>query len=59
MEHEGEFQIEPLCILDRKVTLFCKRIGQVKVQSKHFGLDEATWELEDAMMKEYPFFSKF
>jgi hypothetical protein len=25
------------------------------VQWKHFGVDEATWELEDAMRMEYPF----
>jgi hypothetical protein len=28
---------------------------QVKVQWKHFGADEATWELEDAMRMAYPF----
>jgi hypothetical protein len=29
---------------------------QVKVQWKHFGEDEATWELEDSMRMAYPFF---
>ena len=31
VEHEGEFQIEPMCILDRKVTMLQNRaIGKVK-----------------------------
>ena len=29
-------------------------IAQVKVQWKHFGPDEATWEMEDAMKWAYP-----
>jgi hypothetical protein len=33
-----------------------RAIVQVKVQWKHFGVDEATWELEDAMRLAYPFF---
>ena len=46
VEPEGEFQIEPMHILDRKVTMLRNRaIGQVKVQSKHYGPEEATWEL--------------
>ena len=33
VEPEGEFQIEPTCILDRKVTMLQNRaIGKVKVQ---------------------------
>ena len=50
VEPEGEFQIEPMCILDRKVTMLPTRaIGQVKVQWEHYGPEEATWELGDAM----------
>ena len=50
MEPEGEFQIEPMCILDKKVTmLWNQAIGKVKVQWEHYGPEEATWELEDAM----------
>ena len=50
MEPEGEFQTEPLHILDRKVIVLRNQaIGHVKVQWKHYGPDEATWELEDAM----------
>ena len=29
-------------------------IDQVKVQWKHFGLDEATWEMEDQMWALFP-----
>ena len=32
-------------------------VGQIKVQRKHCGPEEATWELEDAMRLTYPFFS--
>jgi hypothetical protein len=47
---EGEFLPKPQCILDRKETLHQNRtIAQVKVQWRHFGPDEATWEMEDAM----------
>jgi hypothetical protein len=50
VELEGEFLPEPQCILDRKETPLRNRtIAQVKVQWKHFGPDEATWEMEDAM----------
>ena len=50
VEPEGEFQIEPKRILDRKVTMLWNRaIGKVKVQWEHYGPEEATWELEDSM----------
>ena len=50
VEPEGEFQIEPMHILDRKVTMLRNRaIGQVKVQWEHYEPEEAMWELEDAM----------
>jgi hypothetical protein len=56
VEPEGEFLPEPQCILDRKETPLRNRtIAQVKVQWKHFGPDEATWEMEDAMRQAYPF----
>ena len=46
----------PQCVLDRKETSLGKRtIAQVKVHSKHFGLDETTWEMEEAMRHAYPF----
>ena len=56
VEPEGEFQIEPMCILDRKVTMLQNRaIGQEKVQWEHYSFEEATWELEDAMLLTHPF----
>ena len=56
MEPEGEFQIEPMYILDRKVTMLRNHaIGQVKVQWEHYGLEEVTWELEDAIRLAHPF----
>ena len=60
VEHEGEFQTEPLRILDKKVTMLQNwAVGQVKVKLKHCGPDEATWELEDAMRVAYPFLFNF
>ena len=55
-EPEGNFQIEPMHILNRKVTMLRNRaIGQVKVQWEHYGPEEATWQLEDAMRLVHPF----
>ena len=45
VEPKGEFQIEPMCIIDRKVTMLWNQlIGQVNVQWEHYGPEEATWE---------------
>ena len=50
VEPEGKFQTEPLRILKNKVTvLWNQDVGQVKVQWKHYGSEEAMWELEDTM----------
>ena len=50
VELEGEFQTEPMRMLDRRVTLLRNRaVGQVKVQWEHFNPNEAMWEMEDAM----------
>eukprot|EP00253_Pinus_taeda_P033626 PITA_33626 len=55
VEPAGEFLAEPLRILDRRETTLWRRvITQVKVQWKHFGLDEATWEEEEVVQKAYP-----
>ena len=55
VELEGEFQSEPQCILQRKMLMLQNRaINQVKVQQKHFGPDEATWEMVDQMQAMYP-----
>ena len=57
VEPKGECLLEPQCILDRKETSLRNRtIVQFRVQWKHFGLDEATWEMEDAMRHAYPIF---
>jgi hypothetical protein len=56
VELEGEFLLEPQCILDRKETPLRNRtIAQVKVQWKHFGPYESMWEMEDSMRHAYPF----
>eukprot|EP00253_Pinus_taeda_P031235 PITA_31235 len=55
VEPEGEIQVGPLNIFDlREVTLRKWDITQVKVQRKHFGPDEATWEDEEFMRRNYP-----
>jgi hypothetical protein len=55
VEPEGEFQVEPLHILDkREITLRNRVIAQVNVQWKHFSLEEATWELEGDLRKSHP-----
>ena len=47
VEPEGKFQVEPLHILDRREIVFRNRVvAHVKVQWKHFSLEEATWELD-------------
>ena len=56
MESKGEFQIKPIRILARKVTMLRNRaIEQVKVKWEHYGPEEVTWELEDAMRLAHPF----
>ena len=60
VEPKGEFQVEPMSILDKKVTLLRNRaIGQVKVQWKHLGPDKYIWELEDVIKEAYAFLFKF
>eukprot|EP00253_Pinus_taeda_P024434 PITA_24434 len=54
-EKEGEFELEPQCILQRKhLMLRNKAIEKVKVQWKHFGPKEATWEMVNQMRALYP-----
>ena len=54
VEPEGGFQLQPVGILDKKVKMLRNRaIRQVKVQWRHFSPEDATWELEDEMQKEY------
>ena len=55
VELEGEFQVQPLRILDQKwIALRNRAIAQVKVQWKHFSPEEATWELEGDLQKSHP-----
>eukprot|EP00253_Pinus_taeda_P010972 PITA_10972 len=55
VEPEGEVLVEPLSILDRReVQLRRRAITQVKVQWRHFGPEEATWEDEALMKRTYP-----
>ena len=55
VEPDGEFLVEPLRILDRREIELRKRVVvQVKVQWKHFGVDEATWEEEKFVREAYP-----
>ena len=54
VEPEGEFQLEPQCILQWKQLMLQNRaIEQVKVQWKHFRPDEATWEMTYQMCALY------
>jgi hypothetical protein len=44
-EHEGDFRVAPVCILDQKVkVLRNKAIGMVKVQWTCYGPEYDTWE---------------
>ena len=55
MEREGDFSPEPVHILDKREVLFKNHIVvQLKVQWNHFEADEATWENEATMRKDYP-----
>ena len=55
VEPEGECMPEPLHILyKREVHLRKQTIVQLKVQWKHFGPNESTWENEATMKEAYP-----
>ena len=55
VEPKGEFQVEPLRILDqREITLWNRAFARVKVQWKHFSPEEATRELEGDLRKSHP-----
>ena len=54
-EIEGEFSTEPTHILDkREVQLWKHTVVQLKAQWKNLEADEATWENEATMRKDYP-----
>ena len=55
VEHEGEFSPEPTHIVNKREVQPRKcTVLQLKVQWKHFEVDEATWENEATMRKAYP-----
>ena len=55
VELDGEFLVEPLNTIDQREIMLQKRaIAQVKVQWKHFGQEEATWEDESFVREAYP-----
>ena len=56
VEPKGELHMEHQCILQRKMSMLQNRaIEQAKVQWKHFGPDEATWEMEYHMQIMCPY----
>ena len=55
VEPDGEFLVEPHSIIDwREIMLRKRAITQVKVQWRHFGPEEATWEDESFVRESYP-----
>ena len=55
MKPEGDFHMEPMCILDkREIQLQKETIVQIKVQCKHYSTEEATWEREEIMRQNFP-----
>ena len=55
VELDGEFQLDPQSILQRKILmLWNEAIEQVKVQWKHIGPNEATWEMVEQIWAMYP-----
>ena len=55
MEHEGDFLVEPVHILDWKVkVLRNKSIVLVKVQCTYYYIKDTTWEHKETMRAEYP-----
>ena len=54
VEPEGDFPPKPIHILDKREEYLKKHtVVQLKVQWKHFEADEATWENESTMRKDY------
>jgi hypothetical protein len=52
VEHEGDFWMEPVRILDQKVkVLRHKSIGMVKLQWTCYGPEDSTWEHEENMQE--------
>jgi len=55
VEHEGDFWVEHVHILDRKVkVLRNKVINLLKVQWDFYGHEDTTWEHKETIREEYP-----
>jgi hypothetical protein len=54
VEAEGKFQVQPICILDRKEKTRESSHKSSKGPMDLIQLEEATWEHDDAMQVEYP-----
>ena len=56
VDTDGTFEEGPVCILDsRDQVLRRKTVRLVRVLWRHYGVEESTWEREDAMRTTYPF----
>jgi hypothetical protein len=54
VETEGDFQVQPMHILDRKVKMLQNQvIEMVKLHWTCYSPEDATWEHEDSMREEY------
>jgi hypothetical protein len=56
VETEGDFQVQPVQILDKKVKMLQNQVIElVRVQWTCYSPKYATWEQEDAMRAEYQY----
>ena len=59
VDADGTFEEGPMHIMDsRDQVLRSKTVRLVKVLWQHRGMEEATWERDDTMRANYPFFFK-
>jgi hypothetical protein len=55
VEPEDNFQVRQVFIMDQKIKqLWNQVMDLVKVQWTWYGIEDATWENEDAMREDYP-----
>jgi hypothetical protein len=60
VEHEGDFRVEPVCIMDQKFkVLRNKFIGPVNVQWTCYNPQDAIWEKETMRGEYLPLFVNF
>ena len=56
VDTDGTFEEGPVCIVDsRDQVLRRKTVRLVRVQWRHYGVEESTWEHEDTIRATYPF----